>query len=620
MTSIIGRPYPPVTLARVLLAVVTAGAVSCTDSTGVDGDDQGPPALLVSDPVTASAPDGRAALQAAAVTYVSFPPGTIPGAVSATISNRRTEVALRVALVGGGLDPIAIVADAADTLAFVIDTGGSEPMRFTRLVPVSMALAIVRTEPPGGARDVPMNLRAGIIFSEPVDPATVTGTTIGITQGGTAVPGTVTVSDDGLKARFEPDADLRPDTDYILKIRQGLRDAGGSPLQSAVDAPFTTGTASGVPVALRFDRQPVSALVGAINPSPVLVGAVDAQGNPATGFTGTVSLALGANPGGGALQGVTTRTGGPQVEFDGLRIASAGSGYTLVATSDGLTSATSAPFDVLADDGLIAFTSVDAGIVVVRAGGGAYSVLVPDVTIGFLTSLAWAPDGSRLALSRHGTIHVVNADGSGLASLGQEGYAPTWSPDGSMIAFVGDRDGDHDIFRMRADGSELVRLTDSPQVEDWPDWSPDGKSIVFTRRARTWLAHEAEILAMNPDGSGVRSLGRQGMEPAWSPDGTRIAFTGIGAISMDIYVMNADGSDVTSLTGGHGDVASVSPTWSPDGRRIAYSRSVNDENVPYSLWVMNADGTGVRLVHPASLDITVNPLRAALEPSWRPEP
>jgi Tol biopolymer transport system component len=72
----------------------------------------------------------------------------------------------------------------------------------------------------------------------------------------------------------------------------------------------------------------------------------------------------------------------------------------------------------------------------------------------------------------------------------------------------------------------------------------------------------------------------------WSPDGSRIAFFAGGEGTHDVFVMDADGSDVVALTHDRGD--DVSPAWSPDGSRIAF---VSDRNGNDDLYVVDPDGT-----------------------------
>jgi hypothetical protein len=119
--------------------------------------------------------------------------------------------------------------------------------------------------------------------------------------------------------------------------------------------------------ALRFTTQPSGALAGDIISPAVVVTAYDAFDNVATAFTGQVTIAIGTNPGGGALSGTLQRNAVLGVAtFDDLSIDKGGSGYTLVASASGLTGATSDPFDIAAP------TPTDAHWI--NAAGGLWSV------------------------------------------------------------------------------------------------------------------------------------------------------------------------------------------------------------------------------------------------------
>ena len=109
-------------------------------------------------------------------------------------------------------------------------------------------------------------------------------------------------------------------------------------------------------------------------------------------------------------------------------------------------------------------------------------------------------------------MHADGTNAARLTSHAADDDSPAWSPDGSRIAFVSDRDGNREIYVMYANGSRPTRLTNAPASDSRPAWSPDGSQIAFTsfRDAST-----AAVFVMNADGSGVRRLAF-GRDPAWS--------------------------------------------------------------------------------------------------------
>jgi Tol biopolymer transport system component len=222
---------------------------------------------------------------------------------------------------------------------------------------------------------------------------------------------------------------------------------------------------------------------------------------------------------------------------------------------------------------------------------------------------SWSPDGSQIAFSsnRDGNyeIYVVGSDGKGLLRLtndpGVDRY-PTWSPDGHTIAFTSDRGGNEDIWTMNSDGTgDPTQLTHDAGSNEGPRWSPHYSSIAFfsDREGRN------QIYLMNPDGSDQRNISNSQSEdlgPAWSPDGTKLAFRRDG---KDIWVMNADGTAQQQLTDTGLD---AQPTWAPDGNSIAFrsTRSGNED-----IWVMGADGNN-------PVDLTNTPSANEERPAWLP--
>lgn len=169
-------------------------------------------------------------------------------------------------------------------------------------------------------------------------------------------------------------------------------------------------------------------------------------------------------------------------------------------------------------------------------------------------------------------IFRVSRDGSGLTALTQTpGYdaEATIGPDG-RIAFTSVRDGDMEIYSMNPDGSDVRRLTDRPGPDGGPFYSPDGSKIIFRGR---------EI----PDGPEYDDYKRLLDQGLWRPT------------ELEVYVMNADGSDLRAVTDLGG--ASFAPFWHPDGNRIIFSSNWhNPEGRNFDLFIINLDGTGLEQV------------------------
>jgi TolB protein len=248
---------------------------------------------------------------------------------------------------------------------------------------------------------------------------------------------------------------------------------------------------------------------------------------------------------------------------------------------------------------------------------------------------SWSPDGSKIVFARTptapgvdlGTIFTMRAGGGGersltggLAAVGRFGEAPSFSPDGRLIAFDSYRLSPFDdgVWVMRADGSHRRRVTRNPgqtgpmscACDFQPRFSPDGRRIVFQRD----LTYDrAAIYVVNVDGSGLRRLTPWALDagsPDWSPDGTRIAYSSYWELHAghpsELYTIRPDGHGARQLTHHrNANDHSAFPTWSPDGKRIAFTRLQLSGTASIDLFVMRAQGGRARrLTHgPASVSL-----------------
>jgi hypothetical protein len=212
---------------------------------------------------------------------------------------------------------------------------------------------------------------------------------------------------------------------------------------------------------------------------------------------------------------------------------------------------------------------------------------------------AWSPDSTRIAFARptfaaDGTfgltdLWTVAPDLTGPVDLTNTPDVaerePTWSPDGTRLAFVAD--GAIQVLDL-ATGT-TVQLSPPGALDDEPAWSPAGDRIAFVR--------DSDIYVMDavPGADATRLTATTDFDasPDWSPNGHRIAWSAVGA-RQGIWRMRADGACKARLT----RELDFHPTWSPSGRRIAFSRPIPDETLlfPDYLWTMQTSGVHQRRV------------------------
>jgi Tol biopolymer transport system component len=190
---------------------------------------------------------------------------------------------------------------------------------------------------------------------------------------------------------------------------------------------------------------------------------------------------------------------------------------------------------------------------------------------------------AQVAWAASAAIVQVTADGASTVR-------PSWSRDGSRIAFQSSRQGAYRVFTMAADGSDRKVVSQGDVDDRHPVWSPDGSQLAVD--SGTEIKREVWILDIT---SGQRTqvtrLDAFASFPSWSPDGSKLSFYVYKNGALDVWVVGKDGGSPTQITQtlasetkSQCTFACHAASWSPDGARLAFS-----DGDQLHVWTMRSD-------------------------------
>ena len=171
-----------------------------------------------------------------------------------------------------------------------------------------------------------------------------------------------------------------------------------------------------------------------------------------------------------------------------------------------------------------------------------------------------------------------------------QNWLPSWSPDGSRLAFTSNRDGNPELYVMNADGTDVQRLTDNPAIDTSPTWSPTGAQIAFTSDR----SGRPQIYLVGVDGTGLRRITFESYcdRPTWSPAPfNEIAYSSKTGPVHDIKIFELSTREVRQITFGIG--SNESPSYSPNGRHLAFTSNRSGEKQIYTI---ARDGRNLRRI------------------------
>jgi Tol biopolymer transport system component len=248
---------------------------------------------------------------------------------------------------------------------------------------------------------------------------------------------------------------------------------------------------------------------------------------------------------------------------------------------------------------------------------------------GNTTCVNWSPDGTKVLCNLWREADgdrlvdpqpaTANPDGSGFTLLNPnlplDLFCLSWSPEGARLLCHSEgmaNPADAGLYTVRSsDAGDLVRVAATPPngFDNGYGYSPDGSRVLF---ARYDSDDNGTLFSVRPDGSGALQLSPPGLSVIdlgffdrvgadWSPTGSQVTFAGFqrtasGEFTIALFVVNADGTGLRQIT--PSGLGAISAQWSPNDEWIAFTAV---RRVP-EVWIVHPDGTGVRKIALPLLD------------------